>query len=285
MARTFAGLTLDQPVIMGVVNVTPDSFSDGGDHLNHDAAIAHGRRLLKDGAAIIDVGGESTRPNAEPVPVEEEIRRVIPVVKALAGCGAAISIDTRHADVMAAAIAAGASIINDVTALTGDPGALPLAVETGVSVILMHMQGEPRTMQANPVYRDAAAEVHAWLRDRVHVCRAAGIPEPRIAIDPGIGFGKSVAHNLDILARLSLYRDQQCALVVGVSRKSLIARLSHDEPPKMRLPGSIAAALAAIDRGANLLRVHDVAETLQAVAVWRAVAAGGGGEAAHRRLL
>jgi dihydropteroate synthase len=274
MARRFAGRTLDVPLIMGVINVTPDSFSDGGDHYGHEAAIAHGRRLIAEGAAIIDIGGESTRPNAEPVTGEEELRRVIPVIRALAGTGALISIDTRHADVMAAAIAAGASIINDVTALTGDPRALPLAVETGVSVILMHMQGEPRTMQRDPRYQDAASEVFTWLEARVAACRAAGLPEERIAIDPGIGFGKSVAHNLDILARLSLYRDQRCALVVGVSRKSLIARLSRDEPPKMRLPGSLAAGLAAIDRGADILRVHDVAETVQAVAVWRAIAAG-----------
>ncbi|MFZ1414602.1 MAG: dihydropteroate synthase [Defluviicoccus sp.] len=281
MVRSFAGRTLDEPLIMGVVNVTPDSFSDGGDHFDHEAAIAHGRRLIAEGAAIIDIGGESTRPNAEPVPVEEELRRVIPVIQALAGAGALVSIDSRHADVMAAAIGAGARIINDVTALTGDRRALPLAVETGVSVILMHMQGEPRTMQRDPRYDDAAAEVFSWLDARVAACRAAGLPEERIAIDPGIGFGKSVDHNVDILSRLSLYRDQRCALVVGVSRKSMIARLSRDEPPKMRLPGSLAAGLAAIDDGADILRVHDVAETVQAVAVWRAITAGDRGSAAR----
>ena len=277
MVRRFAGLALNEPLIMGVVNVTPDSFSDGGDHFGHEAAIAHGRRLIADGAAIIDIGGESTRPNAEPVAVEEELRRVVPVIRALAGAGALLSIDTRHADVMAAAITAGASIINDVTALTGDPRALPLAVEAGVSVILMHMQGEPRTMQRDPRYDDAAAEVCTWLAARVAACRAAGLAEEKIAIDPGIGFGKSVAHNVDILSRLSLYREQRCALVVGVSRKSVIGRLSRDEPPKMRLPGSLAAGLAAIEGGADILRVHDVAESVQAVAVWRAIAAGARG--------
>lgn len=275
MARMFAGRELDAPLIMGVVNVTPDSFSDGGDHFGHETAIAHGRRLVAEGAAIIDIGGESTRPNAEPVAVEEELRRVIPVIRDLAGTGAMISIDTRHVDVMAAAIAAGACIINDITALTGDPRALPLAVEAGVSVILMHMQGEPRTMQVDPRYDDAASEVYTWLAARVAACRAAGLAEEQIAIDPGIGFGKSVGHNVDILSRLSLYRNQRCALVVGVSRKSMIARLSRDEPPKMRLPGSLAAGLAAIEGGADILRVHDVAETVQAVAVWRAIAAGG----------
>jgi dihydropteroate synthase len=272
----FAGLSLDRPRLMGVINVTPDSFSDGGEAFAAEAAIARGLQLWREGADIIDVGGESTRPGAAPVGVRDELERVIPVVRGLAAAGVLVSIDTRHARVMAASIEAGARIVNDVTALTGDAGALPLVARCGVSAVLMHMQGDPRTMQDAPAYEHAADEVRAWLADRVDACRAAGVPKSHLAVDPGIGFGKTVAHNLDILGRLSLYRDIGCALVVGVSRKSIIARLSRGEPPpKQRVAGSLAAGLAALQRGAHILRVHDVAETRQAVDVWQAIGQAG----------
>jgi dihydropteroate synthase len=260
---------------MGVVNVTPDSFSDGGETVVAAAAVERGRRLVEDGADIIDVGGESTRPGATPVSVADELARVLPVVRELAAAGVLVSIDTRRAEVMEAAIAAGARIVNDITALTGDPRALDVVAEAGVGVVLMHMQGEPRTMQLAPSYQDPARDVCRWLADRVAACEAAGIVRNRIAVDPGIGFGKTVAHNAAILARLGLYRDLGVAVVVGVSRKSFIARLSRDEQPHRRLPGSIAAALAAVERGSHIVRVHDVAETCQALAVWQAIVGAG----------
>jgi dihydropteroate synthase len=268
----FAGLPLTRTLLMGVINVTPDSFSDGGEVLDAAAAVARGLAMLEDGADILDVGGESTRPGATPVTEAEEIARVVPVVGGLAAAGAPVSIDTRRPAVMEAAIASGARIVNDVTALTGDPRSCRLIAETGASVILMHMQGEPATMQLAPHYEGAAREVHAWLAERVAACEAAGIGRGRIAVDPGIGFGKTVDHNLDILAALDRYAGLGCALVVGVSRKSFIGRLSRGESPKQRLPGSLAAALAAVARGAHILRVHDVDETRQALAVWHAIA-------------
>jgi dihydropteroate synthase len=270
-ALTFAGLALDGSRLMGVVNVTPDSFSDGGEAFTTDAAVARGLRLLAEGADIVDVGGESTRPGAEPVAEDEERRRVIPVIRRLAAEGALVSVDTRRAVVMAEAIAAGARIVNDVTALGGDPRSLEVVADSGVAVVLMHMQGEPRTMQHDPRYGDAAREVADWLRERASVSIAGGIARQRIALDPGIGFGKTVAHNLDILARLGLYRELGFPIVVGISRKSMIARLSRDESVKDRLPGSLAAALAAVAKGAHILRVHDVAATRQALAVWSAI--------------
>jgi dihydropteroate synthase len=268
----FAGLPLTRTLLMGVINVTPDSFSDGGEVLDAAAAVARGLAMLEDGADILDVGGESTRPGATPVTEAEEIARVVPVVGGLAAAGAPVSIDTRRPAVMEAAIANGARIVNDVTALTGDPRSCRLIAETGASVILMHMQGEPATMQLAPHYEDAAHEVQGWLAERVAACQAAGIGRGRIAVDPGIGFGKTVDHTLDILAALDRYAGLGCALVVGVSRKSFIGRLSRNEPPKRRLPGSLAAALAAVARGAHILRVHDVGETRQALAVWHAIA-------------
>jgi dihydropteroate synthase len=269
--RTFASLSLDRPLIMGVVNATPDSFSDGGLCFEADAAVRHARRLAADGADIIDVGGESTRPGAEPVGVDEECRRVVPIVRALAADGLVVSIDTRRASIMAAAIEAGASIVNDVTALTGDPDALPLVAASSVGVILMHMQGDPRMMQVEPRYADAPRDVYDWLAGRIARCREMGMTPDRIAVDPGIGFGKTVRHNVEILARLWHYRDLDSALVIGVSRKSFIGRLSRDEPPHQRLGGSLAAAVAAVARGADIVRVHDVAATRQALAVWQAI--------------
>ena len=269
--RRFAGLPLDRVRLMGIVNVTPDSFSDGGETLAPDAAVARGLAMLDEGADIVDVGGESTRPGASPVPVEEERARVVPVVRALARAGALVSIDTRRAAVMRAAIEEGARIVNDVTALR-EAEALPLIARFDVSVVLMHMQGEPRSMQQDPRYDDAAAEVCAWLAARGVACVAAGIPPERIAVDPGIGFGKTLAHNLAILGDLARYRDLPYALLLGVSRKRFIAALDRDMPPQRRLAGSLAAAIACVEAGAHIVRVHDVGETRQALAVYDALA-------------
>ena len=268
----FAGLAMDRPQVMGVINVTPDSFSDGGDRFDHGRAVAGGLAMLEAGAAILDVGGESTRPGADPVAEEEELRRVLPTVRGLAEAGAVVSIDTRRARVMAEALAAGARVINDVTALAGDPDSLSVAAEAAVPAILMHMQGEPRTMQREPRYADAALDVYDWLAGRVAACEAAGIPRARLAVDPGIGFGKTLAHNLQILDSLALFHGLGCPVVLGVSRKSFIGRLSRAEAPKQRVPGSLAAALAGLERGVQIVRVHDVAETVQAFDIWRAIA-------------
>jgi dihydropteroate synthase len=269
---SFAGLSLDCPRLMGVVNVTPDSFSDGGRYASAAAAIAHGRSLVAAGANILDIGGESTRPGAAPVSVAEETDRVVPVVEALAKAGALVSIDTRRAAVMRAALAAGARIVNDVTALAGDPESLPVAAASGAAVVLMHMQGEPRTMQQDPVYRDAPLDIYDFFAARLAACAAAGIDASRIALDPGIGFGKRDPHNLAVMAELALYHGLGCALLLGVSRKSFIGRLSRGEDPDHRLAGSLAAALAGLERGVQIIRVHDVAETAQAVAIWRSIA-------------
>lgn len=260
---------------MGIVNVTPDSFSDGGLYFNAARAIAHGRELVEAGADVLDIGGESTRPGAAPVTVEEELRRVVPVVRALAERGAVVSIDTRHAAVMRGALAAGARIVNDVTALTGDPDSLATVAASEAEVVLMHMQGEPQTMQADPHYVDAPLDVYDYLAGRIAACEAAGIARARIAVDPGIGFGKNDAHNVAILGSLGLYHGLGCAVLLGVSRKSFVGRLSAGEPPKGRLPGSLAAALGGLDQGVQMLRVHDVAETAQARAIWHAVTTSG----------
>jgi len=267
----FAGLALGEPRIMGIVNVTPDSFSDGGERVDPGRAVEDGLAMQAAGAAIVDVGGESTRPGAAPVPLEEELARTIPVVAGLARQGVTVSIDTRHARVMVGAIEAGAAIVNDVTALGGEPESLALIADSPAAVILMHMRGEPRTMQADPRYADAPLDVYDYLAERVQACEAAGIARARIAVDPGIGFGKTVSHNLEILDRLALYHGIGCALALGVSRKSFIGRLSSGEPPKERLAGSLAAALAGVRRGVQILRVHDVAETAQALALWQAI--------------
>lgn len=267
----FAGFKLDRPLIMGVLNVTPDSFSDGGDAFDTAAAIQRGNDMLRAGADIIDVGGESTRPGADPVSPAEEMRRVIPVIAALARRGAVVSIDTRHASTMAAAVEAGAAIINDVTALAGDPAALYVAAQSGAAVILMHMQGEPRSMQFSPSYGFAPLDVYDSLAERFAACVQAGIAPERICVDPGIGFGKTLDHNLQIFSRLGLYHGLGCPVLLGASRKSFIARVCGETAPKQRLAGSLAAAQAGLDQGVQILRVHDVAETHQAVAVWRAI--------------
>jgi dihydropteroate synthase len=264
----FAGLALERPCLMGIVNATPDSFSDGGDHMDAVAAIAHGTDLVAAGAEIVDVGGESTRPGAEPVSIEAERARARPVVEGLARRGVRVSIDTRRAAVMAAALDAGAALVNDVTALTGDPASLDLVARRETPVVLMHMKGEPKSMQDDPRYEDVALEVYDYLAARVAACVATGIPRARIAIDPGLGFGKSFAHNHELLERLAIFHGLGCAILIGASRKGFTAGGARLEP-KARLAGSLAAALAALGQGAQLLRVHDVAETRQAVRIWR----------------
>ena len=272
---SFAGLSLDRPRLMAVINATPDSFSDGGEAFAREDALIRGRAFLAEGADILDVGGESTRPGAAPVSAQEEIRRVVPVIEALVAEGALVSIDSRRAEVMRAAVRAGARIINDVSALRGE-GALDAAVDLGVPVILMHMQGEPGTMQDNPTYDDVVAEVREGLLDRARTCRQAGIAAQDIALDPGIGFGKTVAHNLALLAHLDGLTATGHPVVLGVSRKSYIAKVDRDVPPGERVAGSVATALAAWDRGVRIFRVHDVAEHRQALAVYRAIAETGG---------
>ncbi|WP_119460237.1 dihydropteroate synthase [Rhodospirillaceae bacterium SYSU D60014] len=267
-----AGLRVDRPIIMGIINVTPDSFSDGGDFAEAGAAIAQGVALLEAGADILDIGGESTRPGAAPVGVEAEIGRVVPVVRALAARGAVISIDTRRAAVMTAAVEAGARLINDITALTGDPESLAVAARSGVAVVLMHMQGDPQTMQQDPRYVDAPLDLYDHFVERIAACEAAGLASDRLVLDPGIGFGKTVEHNFQIMERLALFHDLGCPILLGVSRKSFIGRVSRGEEAKRRFPGSIAAGLAGLSQGVQILRVHDVAETFQARAVWERLA-------------
>jgi len=256
--------------LMGVVNVTPDSFSDGGLYLDAEAAIAHGRELAEQGAAILDVGGESTRPGAEKVPEDEELRRVVPAIEGLAGCEAELSVDTSKAAVAAAAVEAGATIVNDVTALRGDAEMASLCAERGVTVILMHMLGNPRTMQQNPVYEDVVGEVRAFLAERIEAALAAGVAEERIWVDPGIGFGKTAEHNLELLRRLGELRELGRPLVVGTSRKSFIARVDGSAASE-RLGGTIATSVWAASEGADVLRVHDVAAVGQAVALTKAL--------------
>ena len=259
-----AVLDLAEPAVMGVLNVTPDSFSDGGHPVDPATAVARGRRLAAEGAAIVDVGGESTRPGAAPVPVAVEIDRVVPVIGRLAAdLAVPLSVDTSKPEVMRAAVAAGAQMINDVRALTA-PGALEAAAEAGAAVCLMHMQGEPATMQDDPSYGDVVAEVRDFLRARAAACVAAGIARERICIDPGIGFGKRVEHNLALLARLDELAGLGFPVLLGVSRKSLIGIITG-RPAGARLAGSIAFAALAVARGAAIVRAHDVAATLDAV--------------------
>ncbi len=266
-----AGLAPDRPSIMGVINVTPDSFSDGGDCENADDAVAHGYALAAAGADILDVGGESTRPGSDPVTAEVECTRVRPVIRDLAASSRVVSIDSRHATVMRAALTAGASVINDISALTYDPAGLDVVVESGAPVILMHTLGDPKTMQVNPVYEYAPLDVFDYLEQRIAVCEAAGVDRARIIVDPGIGFGKTLAHNTDTLHHLALFHGLGCNLLLGVSRKSFIGRIVGADVPKDRLPGSLAAGLAGLSQGVQILRVHDVGETAQAIAVWQAI--------------
>lgn len=267
----WAGFDLERPLIMGVVNATPDSFSDGGDFAEASAAIDHARAMLTAGADIIDIGGESTRPGAKPVAPEDEAARVLPVVRALANAGAVVSIDTRHASVMDHAVQAGAWIINDVTALTGDPESARVAAQSGAAIVLMHMLGDPQTMQVDPRYADVTCELADYFEARLAALSKLGVDRARIAIDPGIGFGKKDAHNLRLLDELAAFHAFGCPVLLGASRKGFIGRLSRDEAPKQRLAGTLAAHQLGYDRGIQIVRVHDVAEAFQARALWAAV--------------
>jgi dihydropteroate synthase len=267
-------LRLDQPRIAGIINVTPDSFSDGGLHFDASAAIAHGLRLVEEGADLLDVGGESTRPGAEEVSAQEEIARVVPVIEALAKqTSVPIAIDTSKAEVMRAAVAAGAGFINDVFALRRE-GALDAAADLKVPVCLMHMQGEPRTMQQDPHYDDVVSDVRRFLAERIFACEMSGIDKKRIVVDPGFGFGKTLEHNLALLRALDQFAALGVPLLAGLSRKAMIATLTGREKHSDRAAGSAAAALLAVQKGAAIVRVHDVAVTRDALAVWQGVASG-----------
>ena len=266
-------LKLDGARVMGIVNVTPDSFSDGGAHDSVDAAVAHGMRLVEEGADLLDIGGESTRPGAAEVDIQEELRRVLPVIERLAARVAVpISIDTSKPEVMRAAVGAGAGMINDVYGLRRE-GALDAAALLAVPVVIMHMQGEPRSMQQAPTYDDVVSEVHRFLAERIFVAEMAGIAKKNIVVDPGFGFGKRTEHNLQLLAQLQRFTELGVPVLAGLSRKKTIGDLTGREEPEGRVFGSIAAHLVAAQRGATLLRVHDVAGTVDALKVWNALAA------------
>ena len=266
-------LKLDIPRVMGIVNVTPDSFSDGGAHADVDAVVAHALQLVDEGADLLDIGGESTRPGAATISVEDELRRVIPVIEQLAArVTLPISIDTSKPEVMRAAVEAGAGIINDVHALRRE-GALDTAAALRVPVVLMHMQGEPGTMQEAPAYDDVVAEVHRFLAERIFAAEMAGIDRKRIVVDPGFGFGKSTRDNLQLLAQLHRFTELGVPVLAGLSRKRTIGELTGHAEPRARTAGSVAAHLVAAQRGAMLLRVHDVAATVDALKIWNALAA------------
>ena len=265
-------LDLSRPAVMGVLNVTPDSFSDGGCYLQLDVALRRAEVMVNEGAALIDVGGESTRPGAPPVSVQEELDRVLPVVERLVReLPVPISVDTSKPEIIREAARAGAGLINDVRALRL-PGALEAAAASGLPVCLMHMRGEPATMQQEPVYADVVAEVHAFLAERIRVCESAGIPRERILVDPGFGFGKTLDHNLTLLRHLDRFTDLAAGVLVGISRKSMIGLLLN-APVTERLPGSLAAAVVAFWQGASIIRAHDVRETVQALCVCAAARA------------
>ena len=260
----------DRPLVMGIVNVTPDSFSDGGQHMTREFAIRHGELLIAEGADILDVGGESTRPGAPEVAVEVELARVLPVIRALVAGGHCVSIDSRKPEVMREAIAAGASVVNDVMALNA-AGAIAVCAESDVGVVLMHMQGQPGTMQAAPVYGDVLAEVSDFLRSRALVCEAAGISRERIVVDPGFGFGKTLEHNLLLTKQLDRLVALGYPVLAGWSRKGTLGTLTGRAVAAERVHASVAAALACVQRGARIVRVHDVAATVDALKVWRAM--------------
>lgn len=266
-----------RPLVMGIVNVTPDSFSDGGRYDRRDAAVAHAMKLVEQGADILDIGGESTRPGAAPVAVDDELARVVPVIEMLAGKSEVpISIDTSKPEVMRAATEAGACMINDVNGLRAD-GAVDAAADLGVVVCLMHMQGQPRTMQSDPRYDDIIIDVRDFLAERIEICLAAGIDRRRLLVDPGFGFGKTLDHNLVLLARLADFRELEVPVLAGLSRKSMLGTLTGRQQPDQRLAASLAAALLAAQAGAAVIRVHDVAETVDVLRVQAAVADAGRG--------
>jgi len=257
------------PLVMGIVNVTPDSFSDGGLHLRRDAALAHAHQLIAEGADILDIGGESTRPGAKPVSIQEELDRVLPVIEGLRSAPVPVSIDTFKPEVMRAAIAAGAQMVNDINALQ-DAAAMNVVAGANVAVCLMHKQGDPQTMQQQPNYQNVVAEVSAFLRERIAASEAAGIRRDRIAIDPGFGFGKTLAHNLTLLCELGKLTELDVPILAGLSRKSMLGAVTGRDAG-LRLPASIAAALIAVQRGANIVRVHDVGATVDALKILDAV--------------
>ena len=263
-------LNLDwkRPNLMGILNVTPDSFSDGGRYLDRKDAIKHGHVLCASGARIIDVGGESTRPGAKPISSKQELDRVLPIVEGLRDLPVPLSIDTRQAAVMSAALENGVSMINDISALSADPDSLAVASKSDAPIVLMHCLGDPRTMQQSPVYSDVVLDVFDYLESRIHTCMDAGISRARIIVDPGIGFGKTLEHNVELLQKLSLFHGLGCPLLVGMSRKNFIAQLDRGQPTNHRLVGSIAASLWALSQGVQILRVHDVQETLEAINIW-----------------
>jgi len=262
-------IRLEQPQVMGIINATPDSFSDGGAYADAASAAEAGAIMASQGAAIIDVGGESTRPGASEVWEGDEIERVMPIVQQLAAGGNAVSIDTRKSGVMTAAIGAGAAMVNDVSALLWDPQSAEVVAQAGAPVVLMHHRGDPATMQDAPRYDDVLVEVYEWLEDRIAAAEEAGIAREKILVDPGIGFGKTVGHNLELMNGLGLFHGLGCAIVVGASRKRMIGALSNEAPADQRLPGSLALALKAVEQGVQIVRVHDVPETVQAIKVWR----------------
>ena len=267
-ART---LRFDQPQVMGILNVTPDSFSDGGRHMDLEAASGAAFDMSAAGAAIIDVGGESTRPGAETVWEEDEKARILPVIERLAASGTLISVDTRKSEVMRAAVAAGAGIVNDVSALTFDDASLNVVADLGCPMVLMHTQGDPQTMQKAPHYNHVLLDVYDWLDERIAAAEAAGIAASHVIVDPGIGFGKTVRHNLELLNGLSLFHGLGAPVLLGASRKSFIGAVSKEEPANERLGGSLAVLVKALDHGVQLLRVHDVPESVQAIHAWRAL--------------
>ncbi len=270
--KGIAGLEWDQPRIMGILNVTPDSFSDGGRHDAPDAALRAATGMIDAGADIVDIGGESTRPGAVVVSAHDEVARVAPVIAALREQSEVpISVDTRKAEVGLAALQAGASLVNDVSGFTYDAALAPLCAKGGVPVCIMHAQGDPVTMQDSPVYDNVALDVYDFLEARIVALENIGIPRARILVDPGIGFGKTLAHNLAILQNISLFHGLGCVILLGVSRKGFIGRIGNAERADARAPGSIAVGLAALAQGVQMLRVHDVAQTAQAMALWRAV--------------
>ncbi|WP_445143620.1 dihydropteroate synthase [Dyella sp. Tek66A03] len=267
-------LRLDRPRVVGILNVTPDSFSDGGIHASVEQAVAHGLRMVEEGADMLDIGGESTRPGADNVSIADELSRVVPVIEQLmARTQVPLSIDTSKPEVMRAAVAAGAGMVNDVYALRRE-GALDAVAELGVPVCLMHMQGEPRSMQAEPHYDDVVGEVHRFLTDRLFACELAGIDRRKVMVDPGFGFGKTLEHNLALLRALERFANLGSGVYVGLSRKSMIGAMTGKTTTADRAAGSVAAALIAVQRGARIVRVHDVAATVDALAVWHALQAG-----------
>ena len=267
----FAGVQLNKPILVGILNVTPDSFSDGGDFWRPKDAITRAITLVEGGADIVEIGAESTRPGAVPLEEREELERLLPVVEAAVAEGIRVSVDTRRANVMKSVIDAGVCIINDVSALTWDAESIGSIASSGVSVVLMHMQGNPRTMQDDPKYNLASAEIYEWLSQRVEACVGGGIPKERIAIDPGFGFGKTINHNKEILDRVGMFHGIGCALSIGISRKSFLGSITGVQVPKHRLSATIAATMFALSHGVQIHRVHDVAALKQAIDVWNAL--------------